>query len=252
LDSAGTDFLFGLDDSNDDVTFGFSSNAFGPVGTILTLENDLNSTSYPGVGIWKLNPSAALHVGSHDRMSAQLKVENNLAPAKGGDVVMLDLTNPGNKAVGLTMNAGGSIWQISNSPAVNRTSGANSGEFRISKLGAKGVEFSVNGFGDGRFLRKSIATQHVNVSSRRAKTDFEAVDEKSVLQKLASLPISTWRYRADAPDGEHKHVGPVAEDFQRTFGWSDGNHISTVDANGVALAEKGKVVSSRIVASHLA
>ncbi len=110
LDSPGTDFLFGLDDSNDDVAFGFSSNASGPVGTILTLENDLNSTIYPGVGIWKVNPRAALHVGSHDHMSAQLRVENNLAPTKAGDAVMLQLTNPGKKAVGLRINAGGSFW----------------------------------------------------------------------------------------------------------------------------------------------
>ncbi len=31
-------------------------------------------------------------------------------------------------------------------------------------------------------------------------------------------------------------MGPTAEDFQEAFGLSDGEHISTVDANGVALA----------------
>ena len=56
-----------------------------------------------------------------------------------------------------------------------------------------------------------------------------------VLDRLAETPIQTWNYRAEDPS--IRHMGPVAQDFHAAFGVGEGDrHISTVDADGVALA----------------
>ncbi|HXG47913.1 MAG TPA: tail fiber domain-containing protein, partial [Methylomirabilota bacterium] len=73
-----------------------------------------------------------------------------------------------------------------------------------------------------------------NASDRDAKENFQPVDVGEVLEKVAAMPLSRWRYKA-APDVEH--LGPVAQDFHTAFGLGeDDKHIATVDADGVALA----------------
>jgi trimeric autotransporter adhesin len=61
------------------------------------------------------------------------------------------------------------------------------------------------------------------------------VDPQFVLAQVAALPISTWNYLAETP--ATRHMGPMARDFHAAFGLGDSDrHISTVDADGVALA----------------
>ncbi len=72
-------------------------------------------------------------------------------------------------------------------------------------------------------------------SDRNSKTDIEAIEPGSVLEKVAALPISQWRYKEEK-EGV-KHIGPMAQDFHEAFGL--GVHetsITTVDEGGVALA----------------
>lgn len=66
------------------------------------------------------------------------------------------------------------------------------------------------------------------------KRDFAAVNPDVILERLATLPISTWSYRAEP---SAKHIGPMAQDFMATFnvGASD-RAIAKVDADGVAFA----------------
>ncbi len=79
-------------------------------------------------------------------------------------------------------------------------------------------------------------TTWVNGSDRNSKDHFAAVDSGLILDKVAALPISEWKYRSEA-DGT-RHVGPVAQDFHAAFGLNgaDDKHIATVDEEGVALA----------------
>ena len=73
------------------------------------------------------------------------------------------------------------------------------------------------------------------LSDRTAKTDFEAVDVAQVLDRVAALPMQTWRYRTEAADV--RHLGPMAQDFRAAFGLGDDERrITTVDLDGVALA----------------
>ncbi|MCE7937993.1 hypothetical protein DCC79_01945 [bacterium] len=72
-------------------------------------------------------------------------------------------------------------------------------------------------------------------SDQAIKTDVTEVDELTVLEQLAELPISRWRYRSEARGA--RHIGPMAQDFHAVFGLGDSDTvIYPVDANGVSLA----------------
>lgn len=236
LDDTSTDFEIGINASND-VAFSFVSNSGGPTGQVLTIENDLSAPSlYPGVGIWSTNPAVPLQVGSPNGQEARIDVRNSVQPP-AGDRVMFQLANVGGAnrvRFAIDAGAGDTAWTFDNDPFINSGSGVRRGQFRISKIGTGVAEFTVDGFGNGRFSGISYALTHVNTSSRDVKAGFTPVDPKSVLESVATLPISTWHYRAESPDA--LHLGPVAEDFQQHFGLGDGKHIATVDQGGVALA----------------
>lgn len=72
-------------------------------------------------------------------------------------------------------------------------------------------------------------------SDRQAKANFAPVDRQAILTHLSNLPIQSWNYKTQDPS--IRHMGPTAQDFQAAFGLGeDERHISTVDADGVALA----------------
>ncbi len=72
-------------------------------------------------------------------------------------------------------------------------------------------------------------------SDRNAKENIAPVDPQAVLQSVASMPIATWNYITQ--DDEIRHIGPMAQDFYAAFGvGEDDTHITTIDADGVALA----------------
>ena len=71
-------------------------------------------------------------------------------------------------------------------------------------------------------------------SDAALKGGFERVDGAALLDALASVEIGRWHF-LDAPDVVH--LGPTAQDFRAAFGLgADSRRISTVDADGVALA----------------
>jgi hypothetical protein len=74
-----------------------------------------------------------------------------------------------------------------------------------------------------------------NDSDREAKENFAPVDGQDVLAQVTAMPIQTWNYKAEDPDV--RRMGPTAQDFYAAFGLGeDERHISTIDADGVALA----------------
>ena len=73
-----------------------------------------------------------------------------------------------------------------------------------------------------------------SLSDRNAKTDIVALDDDSILAKVAALPIDGWRYKSEKGV---RHVGPMAQDFYAAFGTGvDNRHITSIDEDGVALA----------------
>ena len=61
------------------------------------------------------------------------------------------------------------------------------------------------------------------------------MDGREVLRKIDAICVETWNYKTQG--GSTRHMGPMAQDFYAAFGLGeDDKHISTVDADGVALA----------------
>jgi hypothetical protein len=72
-------------------------------------------------------------------------------------------------------------------------------------------------------------------SDRDTKTAFDAIDPQSILQNVADMPITRWRFQGEAD--EVRHIGPMAQDFRAAFGLGhDDKSISMLDAQGVAFA----------------
>jgi len=74
-----------------------------------------------------------------------------------------------------------------------------------------------------------------SISDRNAKANIAPVDGPDLLAKLARIPVATWNYKSQDPS--IRHIGPMAQDFYAAFGvGEDDKHITTIDADGVALA----------------
>jgi trimeric autotransporter adhesin len=72
-------------------------------------------------------------------------------------------------------------------------------------------------------------------SSRETKENVTLVDGEDVLERLRTLPVSSWNYIAEG--SAVRHVGPMAEDFHAAFGLgSDGTAIGIQDLASVTLA----------------
>ena len=70
---------------------------------------------------------------------------------------------------------------------------------------------------------------------RNLKENFSAVDPYAVLERLVSIPVQSWNFKAQSPS--IRHMGPVSQDFFGAFGvGADDKHIATIDADGVAFA----------------
>lgn len=69
---------------------------------------------------------------------------------------------------------------------------------------------------------------------RNAKENFQPVDSKAILARVAELPLASWNYKTESAD--IRHLGPVAQDFHAFFGLgADDKHIAPLDTAGVAL-----------------
>jgi len=75
-------------------------------------------------------------------------------------------------------------------------------------------------------------------SSRDWKEDIEPAD--SILEKLKTLPMFTWRYKGDSI----KHIGPMAQDFQKTFGVGDGKHLFLPDMLSVIMGSMKELANA--------
>ena len=170
------------------------------------------------VGVGTPTPAFPLHV---DQTNARLRLEAD----GGGFKTLLDLIHDGTPGFRFQDTTGGNpgIWQF------RMGSAGNAYPFVISNQGTAGNQFQINS--NGSAVLQGTLTQG---SSRARKENFEAVDSREILNRVASLPVTTWSYKAEAGV---RHLGPVAEDFHEIFEvGSTPQGISSIDSSGVALA----------------
>jgi Collagen triple helix repeat (20 copies)/Head domain of trimeric autotransporter adhesin/Chaperone of endosialidase len=106
--------------------------------------------------------------------------------------------------------------------------------------------FSIRASGGVRLFTNSAMTTGVTlaaggsswsvVSDVNRKEHFLAVDGEDVLSRIRGIPVTTWRYRDEA-DRTTRHIGPMAQDWHRAFGFSnDPLTINMSDMDGVNFA----------------
>ena len=171
------------------------------------------------VGVGTASPDSKLHVESSGAgaTDGQLKVENTSGTATLR--TLLQMTNNGGIQLLYDRTDGQNDWQQSNF----------GGTFQISVPGAPTAQFSLNANGNLTIG----GTQYLTGSSRSIKENFEAVDQRSVLQRVLALPMTEWSAIGDT----QRHIGPIAEDWWAAFGLGpDDKHVALGDISGVALA----------------
>jgi hypothetical protein len=96
------------------------------------------------------------------------------------------------------------------------------------------------------------ATSWSMLSDRALKENILPVDPEAMLARLEAMPIASWNL-VTQPAGI-RHIGPMAQDFHAAFGVGEDAHlISTIDAQGVALAAiQGLAARDRIRADAVA
>ena len=173
------------------------------------------------VGMGSL-PEAKLHVASFGPgpTDGKLLVKNTSLTTSGRELI--EGNNNGTALIVLDdAEAAGNRWAFGS---------AAGGTFLWDNQADVAVEMALDTAGN------LTTTGTVNgVSSREAKTGFSALDPKTTLSRVASLPISIWSYKADGPGV--RHAGPMSEDFYQAFQLGqDDKHISFTDSAGIALA----------------
>ncbi|NBB91739.1 MAG: hypothetical protein GVY32_01050 [Gammaproteobacteria bacterium] len=197
----------------------FSVNSDAPTNSL-----SINADGDAGFGTG--SPSAALHVSRADN-SANVRVEDTGA---GSPQVMFQLLNNGFPQFNMQDT---SQTDVSWSFRLSGTAGSTE-RFTITKVGTGGAEFELFADGSATFAGPVTADGVLLTSTREAKTDFRDIDERDVLDKLASLEISEWRYKDEAEGTTH--IGPIAEEFHEVFGLSDGKRLNMIDTNGITFA----------------
>jgi len=174
---------------------------------------DINASGNVGVGT--ASPSTKLHVSGSDGTTKAFVQESSAT------------TTP--RELFEVRNNGGALMIAKDTSTTERWSfGTFSSAFIIDNQSAGSVEFTLGSTGN-----LTITGALSQGSDRNTKTDIFDVQPEDVLAKVDKLPISTWRYKGDAP----QHLGPMAQDFAAAFGLGeDDRHIAPLDAAGVSLA----------------
>jgi hypothetical protein len=169
------------------------------------------------VGIGTTSPATQLHVrdtGSRGKILA----ENASATTTSRE--LLEIKNNGAATFILKDTSVTQRWGV----------GTSGSSLVIDNQAVAGLEFSFSPTGN-----LTIAGTLTQGSDRAMKTGIMPVQPEEVLEKLASLPISTWSRKDEDP--KVRHLGPMAQDFSAIFGLGEDNrHIAPLDMAGVSMA----------------
>jgi hypothetical protein len=183
------------------------------------------------VGVGTASPAASLHVGRSDGTTKLAIVETSTV-SQGR--TLLELKNNGNAKMSLINTAkagdeGGGGWQWL------AVSGSAVKLLPVTPTPGGVVEFMVQRGGRTTVAGPMFAESFHATSDRGLKSDINPVAPREILERVVSMPIAEWRFTKD--ENATRHIGPMAQDFNRQFGLGDsGTTINLMDSTGVALA----------------
>lgn len=183
-----------------------------------------------GVGLNTNAPATVLHVTGGGDASLTAHGHMVIGQTGGTNIVMDDneiiARNAGTTSTLTLQNDGGNV--VIAGAAANSQLGVN--RFSMSHPLHIGTNTS-----NGNGAHLTAGGVWTNGSDRNTKKNFEAIDPRRILDKVAALPIMKWQYKEE-PDVIN-HIGPMAQDFYAAFKTGgDERYIGTIDADGVALA----------------
>lgn len=192
-------------------------------GTVMLLNPPASPTQAPFliesngyVSLGGFGATAPLHLRRSDG-ATKLVVEEASSTVTGRNLLLIK--NNGAATFRFDNTASGTGWGFGSRQA---------GDFFISAIGAPTVNLALNSAGN-----LTITGTLTQGSDRHSKQDVVAVEPREVLERVAELPIFTWRYKGD----EALHAGPMAQDFHAAFGLgADDRHIAPGDLAGLGLA----------------
>lgn len=226
-DVAGNETNFFVRDATNGSTLPFRIEPRAP-------SNSLFVSSEGGVGI-----------GTNSTLNALRVVDSDLPPGSGScgpldcsrysGVVTIEDTNASSAGRALlTLKNNGPSWLVfeNNQDRWNFTN--SSGQFSLayydSALDTLSSLLTIDSAGN-----LSVPGTINGGSSLSSKSEITEVDYTNILERLMSLPISSWQYKKDATGS--RHIGPISQDFFSKFEvGTDEEHISPLDVSGVALA----------------
>ena len=182
-----------------------------------------NSCASVNVGIGTTAPTSVLTVSGADSSPNGFAASIKLANTASGGANWYLRTG----ATGTNTPAGG--FSLANDNSYWMTINGSNGDVGLGGITSPSHPLTM---ADGAYEAGGTWT---NASDRNLKEAFEPVDEASLLAKLNTIPMQTWRYKSESTTV--RHLGPMAQDFHTAFALGlDDKHISTVDEGGVALA----------------
>lgn len=203
-----------------------------------TVANQFLIRASGGVGIGETAPEARLHVseGSAGTMTANA---NSVAVFEKSGNGYISILTPTASESGILFasptNAadGGIVYNSDAERGLDFRTAGNLTKMVLTAAGNVGIGIS-NPTNKLHVAGGITCTALVETSDRNAKENFEPVSPRAVLDKVATLPITTWSFKG-LHDG--RHMGPMAQDFYAAFGLGSGDTtIASIDRDGVALA----------------
>ena len=209
------------------------SRALSPIRSIYSgAERNLNRTRALQGGY---SPGYSTALGRFAREQGQLTSD----AATNAEAAIAQMVQSG-RLQGLSGMSG----QYGATPGLANMFGNQSLQAQQNMLGLTGAyqnQGQMQGFPWGSVLGAAGAGLGAFFSDRNMKTDIKEVKSKDIVDKFKKLKIYEWRYKNDT----EKHIGPMAQDFQKVFGKGDGKTISVIDAIGASLA-MNKALADRV------
>lgn len=231
LDVAGTVTATSYVGNGSGLTGIAATNVNGTLGVAQIPNLDAAKLTAGTVADARLSANVALRSGGNTFGGNQV-FNGNVGIGTNAPLTKLHLVGSGDTELSVQSAANNRRWTVQASGGADGV--GLGGTFQIIDRTAVASRLQIATDGNVTIPAELTTTALNLTSDRNAKEQFKPVNAREVLDKVAALPITEWQYKTQS---DARHIGPMAQDFRAAFGVGrDEKHITSVDADGVALA----------------